>query len=208
MDAGLTRDAEGRGGDRGIARKAGSGSGPPSSRLIALVDGDLPGHQRQSGDEGRVRFAPVEPGPVLEVTSRVEKRFLGRTEIAVFETEYEVSLPEAFSVELRHTGRLKRSGITAIPGDETEMSSSVAKALASDPGLIEASQPLDFTHFEVAGGPAGSRARTELMGASHVAVALPPIRSYVHLYPDQREALVAVMTGVGRVLGEMSAAEP
>lgn len=130
----------------------------------------------------------------------MEKRFLGRNEIAVFETEYETSFPQPFAVELRHRGRFKRSGVTATRTDDHELSENVAQVLGTDPELTEAALPLDFTHFEVRGGNEGCRARVELMGASHVAVALPPMRSYVRLYPDQREALVKSFTEIGRIL--------
>jgi hypothetical protein len=60
--------------------------------------------------------------------------------------------------------------------------------------------PLDFTKFEIHGDAAGSRVRVELMGASHVAIALPPIRSYVHLYPDQRDAMVACIEHLARAI--------
>lgn len=200
MDAGPTRAVDAGGGDRRIAGKPGSETGPPSSRLTGLVGGDLPGHQRVDDGEGSVRFAPGDGGPILELRSRLERRFLGRTEIAVFETGYETSFPQPFAVELRHAGKFRRSGVTVTRRDDTAVSERVAEAFDADPELSEVALPLDFTHFEVRGGKEGCRARVELVGASHVAVALPPMRSYVRLYPDQREALVRSFTEVGRIL--------
>ena len=176
------------------------GAGPPSSRLVALLEGDLPGHRRQTGGDGRIRFVSAEDGPALVVTSRIEKRFLGRTEIAVFEVDLGVALPEESTIELRHTGGFKRSGVTAVVVEGGEDARRVAAALASDVAVSEALLPLDFTGFEVDGDPAGSLARVELVGASQVAIALPPIRSYVHLYPDQHEAMVKGIEEVRRVL--------
>lgn len=174
--------------------------GPPSSRLAGLVEGELSGYRREAGDDGRVRFVPVGEGPVFELASRIEKRFLGRTEIAVFRAGIDRSLPEESIVALRHTGGLKRTGVTAVLVEGGESGGRVASALATDPGLAEALMPLDFTRFEVFCGPAGCRAEVELMGASHVAIALPPIRSYIHLYPDQREAMTAGLEAVRRVV--------
>jgi hypothetical protein len=169
--------------------------------LVTLLEGDLPEHRRETGDDGRIRFTSAEGGPVLVVTSRIEKRFLGRTEIAVFEVDLGVALPEQSIIELRHTGGLKRSGVTADVVEGGDAARRVAEALATDPILSEALLPLDFTRFEVRGDPDGSRAWVELVGASHVAIALPPIRSYIHLYPDQREAMVRGIEEVRRALG-------
>lgn len=176
--------------------------GPPSARLAGLIEGDLAGFRREAGVGGRVRFVPVGDGPVIEVGSRIEKRFLGRTEIAVFEAELDGSLPEESIIALKHTGALKRSGVTAVAVEGGDAAQSVAEALASDQKLAEALLPLDFTSFELHGNAAGCRARVELMGASHVAVALPPIRSYIHLHPDQREAMVTGIEEAARILRE------
>jgi len=163
--------------------------GPPSSRLAGLIEGDLSGYHRETGDDRQVRFIPVGDGSVFELLSRIEKRFLGRTEIAVFRADIDVSVPEESIIALSHTGGLKRTGVTAAAVDGGASGRRVAAALASDHSLTEALMPLDFTRFEVICGPTGCRVEVELMGASHVAIAVPPIRSYVHLYPDQQEAL-------------------
>ena len=174
--------------------------GPPSSRLAGLVEGELSGYRRETGDDGRVRFVPIGDGPVVELASRIEKRFLGRTEIAVFRAGIDRSLPEESIVALGHTGGLKRTGVTAVLVEGGESGGRLASALATDPSLAEALMPLDFTRFEVICGPAGCRAEMELMGASHVAIALPPIRSYIHFYPDQREAMTIGLEAVRRVV--------
>jgi len=174
--------------------------GPPSSRLAGLVEGELSGYRRETGDDRRVRFVPIGDGPVVELASRIEKRFLGRTEIAVFRAGIDRSLPEESIVALGHTGGLKRTGVTAVLVEGGESGGRLASALATDPSLAEALMPLDFTRFEVICGPAGCLAEVELMGASHVAIALPPIRSYIHLYPDQREAMTRGLEAVRRVV--------
>lgn len=187
-------------------RGQGSEPGVPSSRLLDLLAGDLPGYRRERDDEGRVQFVPADGGLVLGVASRTERRFLGRTEIAVFETTHAASLLVGSIVELKHTGGVRRSGITAVVKQGGGAVNRFAEALAADGGLIEATLTLDFTRFEVQGGPDGARSRVELMGASHVAIALPPIRSYVRLYPDQREALVMALERVGRVASRVGPA--
>ena len=177
--------------------------GPPSSRLAGLVEGDLTGHRRQTGDDGRVRFVPVGDGPLLEMVSRIEKRFLGRTEIAVFQAPVDLSVPEASIVAVRHTGGLRRTGVTAVLVQGGELGERVAAALAADAGLAKALLPLDFTRFEIICDSDGSRVEVELMGATHVAIALPPIRSYIHLYPDQLDAMTKGLEEVRRVVGSV-----
>lgn len=109
-------------------------------------------------------------------------------------------------MELRHTGGMRRSGLTAAVLQGDGRAQRVAEALGADRGLAEAALPLDFTRFEIHGESSGCWSRVELVGASHVAIALPPIRSYVRLYPDQREALVAALTEVDRVLDRIGPA--
>jgi hypothetical protein len=165
-----------------------------------LIEGDLSGYRRVSRDDGRVLFLPVGDGPVFDVASRVEKRFLGRTEIAVFGVDLDISFPEDGEIAMRHTGRLKRTGVTAVSVAGGDSTGRLASVLASDGSLAVALQPLDFTRFEISLHREGCRAEFELMGASHVAIALPPIRSYVHLHPDQREAMIAGVEEVERVI--------
>lgn len=134
------------------------------------------------------------------VGSRIEKRFLGRTEVAVFEVDLGSSLSDGSRIELSHTGGLKRSGVTATVLEGGDAAIRIAENLASDRRLSDALLPLDFTRFEIQGDLSGCRARVELMGASHVAIALPPIRSYIHLYPDQLEAMMTGFEELRRVL--------
>lgn len=184
----------------GLLRRRVSKPGPPSSRLAGLIEGELPDHRRETGEDGRVRFTPLVDGPVLELASSVQKRFLGRTEIAVFRSGIDVSPSERSTVALRHTGGLKRTGVTAALVEGGESGELVAAALSTDAVLAESLMPLDFTRFEIFCDPAGCRAEVELMGASQVAIALPPMRSYIHLYPDQREAMMRGLMEVRRVV--------
>jgi len=167
---------------------------------VGLIEGDLPGYERESGEGNRVLFVPSGDGPVFDVVSRVERRFLGRTEIAVFRVDLPVSFPDEGIIEMRHTGRLKRQDVTAAPLTGGEAVERVGGALTSDRRVTSALQPLDFTRFEISLGPNGCRVDLELMGASHVAIALPPIRSYVHLHRDQREAMISGIGEVARVI--------
>lgn len=174
--------------------------GQLSPRLASLIEGDLAGYQRDIDADGRARFVPVADGPVFDVASRVERRFLGRTEIAVFGVDLDVAFGEEGTIEIRHTGRLKRTGVTTLMGKGGKSVQHLASALASDGQVAQALQPLDFTRFDILLDPERCRLEIQLMGASHVAVALPPIRSYVHLHHDQRQAMIAGIGEVERVI--------
>ncbi len=173
--------------------------GRPSPRLAGLVAGDLSGHERDTMAVGQVRFVPVGGGPVLELGSRIERRFLGRTEVAVFLVDLDRAARDESILAIKHTGGLKRTGVSAVVEEGGEAGHRLASALSSDSRLVQALMPLDFTRFQLFSGPDGCRCEVELMGASHVGIALPPIRSYVHLYPDQRKAMISGIEAVSRV---------
>ena len=49
---------------------------------------------------------------------------------------------------------------------------------------------LDFKRYELLAEAGAYRVETELIGASEVITALPPMRRYIRLYPDQKSALI------------------
>lgn len=167
-------------------------------RLLRLLASDFPDRRLEEGDHDWARLSSG-TGPVIEVASRVQRRFLGRTEVAVFAVSYPVSIGD-FAVALAHDGKLRRSGLVARRRSDGEVGAAVSQALTGDPALAAASMSLDFTRFDVDGDQDGCRATIELVGASYVSIAFPPIRSYVRLYPDQRQALLASFDEVGRIL--------
>jgi hypothetical protein len=173
-------------------------------RLLALVTGDLRGYRLDRIEAGTALFHPVDGGPVLEVTERVEKRFLGHFETARFEMRVPApGLGEA-RLQARHTGRIKREGVTVdvVAGDSAAVD--LARALESDAAFTASILPLDFTRFDVELSAGQCVATVELMGASFVSLALPPMRSYVRLHPDQRQALVASLSALANVIGVSS----
>lgn len=163
--------------------------GLPSSRLVALLAGDLPGHRLERDARG-CRFVPLQGGPALTVTERVERRFLGRTEIAQFRMEIEDPSSAPARLQVRHTGRLKRGGVEVVVDEGDEVAEQMAASLRHNDRFSEATLTLDFTRYDVAHVDGVWKVTVELMGASHVKIALPPMRNYVRLYPDQRDALL------------------
>ena len=158
-------------------------------RLLRLLAGDLPGHWVEQASARQARFVPVNGGPVIEVTERVDRRFLGHNEIAQFKVRASTSGADSASLRIRHTGRMRRDGVKVI-AEGSESVRALATAIEGDSPFVTAVLPLDFTRFEVRPESGQWVAMVELMGASFVSLALPPMRSYIRLHPDQRAALV------------------
>lgn len=171
--------------------------------LISLLAGDLAGYRLDRPSEGFATFLPESgEGPVLEVRERVERRFLGRTRVARFGATFPAPGWSDQTLRVVHTGGLRRTGMSV--GSDAEDSALVG-LLESDEDFLAAAATLDFKHYEIAIRDENCVVTVELVGASLVAIAFPPIRSYVRLYPDQREALVDGFKALGRLLAVSSA---
>jgi hypothetical protein len=168
-----------------------------SADLIELVAGDLPGYRLDRRARGLAVFVPESGGLPLEVTERLERRFLGRTRVAVFGASFPSSGWPDGILRLRHAGGFRRTGVS-LEADEEH--STLADLLQSDQAFVTTTTTLDFKRFEIEVREGRSRVTVELEGASLVAIALPPIRSYVRLYPDQRQALVAGFEALRRLV--------
>lgn len=92
--------------------------------------------------------------------------------------------------------------VDVITGDSAAVD--LARAFESDAVFAASILPLDFTRFDVELSAGQCVATVELMGASFVSLALPPMRSYVRLHPDQRKALVASLSALANVIGDRS----
>jgi hypothetical protein len=169
-------------------------------RLLRLLAGDLPGHWVEQSSPGRARFVPVNGGPVIDVRERVDRRFLGHNEIAQFQSSAPATSPGPAHLRIRHTGRLKRDGVEVTVTDGDESVRALARAIEADVPFVAAVLPLDFTRFEIRRRDRGWLCTVELMGASYVSLALPPMRTYVRLHTDQREALVDSFSAVIAVI--------
>ena len=169
-------------------------------RLLRLVQGDLPGHLLEHADDGVCRFVPTEGGPTIEVTERVDKRFLGHIETARFMVRMPAPGSGPARLSIRHRGRFKREGIVVevVSGDDA--AHLLADDIGSDVDFARATNPLDFTRFEVEWDEGLWIATVELMGASFVSLALPPMRSYVRLHADQRDSLIASLTALSSLV--------
>lgn len=173
---------------------------PVSGGLIGLIDADLPDHRLVRDADGAATFVPEGGGPVIEVSVRAEKRFLGRTEVARFQVRVPTGGLEPAQLQITHTGRLRREGVDVVVEHGSEEAVDLAEAIASDRDFVETALALDFTRFALELDGESCVVTVELMGASLVSIALPPVRSYIRLHPDQREALVAGLSGICRLL--------
>ena len=171
-----------------------------SGRLLGLLAHDFPGHRLERLGPGRGRFVPDGEGPVIEVRERVDRRFLGHTEIAQFLLIVDVAPGPPAQLEVRHTGRLKRQGVelAVLAGDEQVRG--LAGRISDDGAFTGPGLALDFTRFDLDRSASQWTVTVELMGASFVSLALPPMRSYIRLHDDQRDALVAVLATLERHL--------
>jgi hypothetical protein len=167
--------------------------------LADLVAADLPGYHRRPAEQGAVHFDPDNGGMPLEMTQKVERRFLGRTTVARFHSTL-VSPADKCRLVIRHKGFRRRAGIEVSVVEGGVFASAIALKLEDDRDLIQAIAPLDFKRFELRSDGETWRTTVELVGASLVAIAFPPIRSYVRLYPDQRSALISTFHSVSRAL--------
>ena len=184
-----------------VARRARFPRSHSPGRLLGLVASDMPGHTLQHvGAEARLVAA--DGGAAIVVSEKVERRFLGRTEVARFHVSAAAPPGGPGLVRVRHTGRVRRQGIEAVMVKGDQVESRLASALGSDTRFGAALLPLDFTVFEVTRSEGRWLGTVELMGASYVSIALPPMRSYVRLHRDQAEALVGALSALSAVLGD------
>lgn len=177
-------------------------TGPVGGRLIGLIAADLPGHRLTREKDGTAIFVPDGGGPTLEVGVRVEKRFLGRTEVARFRTVIPARSSGKGRLSVTQTGRFRRQGIALQVAEGTESTARFAGTLRVDPEFAESATRLDFTRFDIDLDGENCIATIELMGGSLVSIAFPPIRSYVRLHEDQREALMASLVALERITGD------
>lgn len=204
MEAGGTGGPEGGGGHHRLvsrsARRPRVGRSDRPGRLLRLLEADLPGHRLHREGDRVGRFQPTNGGPALTVVERVERRFLGRNEVAQFRVTVPVESTEPAHLTVAHKGRLRREGVTVEVKEGGRREVALAGKVESDPGFVEAALPLDFTRFDLIRSTEKWTVTVELMGASHVSIALPPIRNYVRLFPEQREALLATLEALVRLL--------
>lgn len=170
--------------------------------LLSLLSSDLPGHNLERDAVAQGRFVPKSRGlPGFEARERVITHFLGHVTVTVFTHRPPGTDPGRGRASLRTSGTIRRTGLDPKVIDGNGDAESIATFLCDDPAFRESALDLDFKRFELIGDRDGWTAEIELVGASQVVTAIPPIRRYIRLYPDQRDALLGVFRSMDMVLG-------
>lgn len=182
---------------------AGTGPSPRAGDLLTLIAGDLhPCRLERRSDTAAVVTAP--DGSSFELSVRIERRkLMTLQETAAHVAGAPTSVTEPAAIELRHTGQLRRTGMTArVRGSsEPEVAELRDRLLASE-RLRAGCLPLDFTGFVVLVRDGRWSADIRLMGASHVRTRIPPGGSYVRFSRDQLDALLETIAALRGLLGD------
>lgn len=152
--------------------------------------------------EGRGRFSV--PGQPLsfEVQERTHSELLMHLVLTDFVLRVPARGSDAFALDIRHTGALKRNGIACRQrkGEAAELARLEAK-LKGDEELFSALMLLDFKHLAICREADGWCVTLEHIGASEVVNRMPSFRRYVRLSDTQRDALLGSFLALQRVLG-------
>jgi len=152
---------------------------------------------------GRGTFT-VAGGLQVAVAERVESQWL----MHLVMTEFSVQVPAlrqcTLSLELRHHGALRRTGVgcARIRGDAA-WGRQVKNALERDPALHAALMPLDFKRLHLQASAGQWRVTLEHMGASEVVNRVPAFRRYIRLEDRQRHYLLAALTALHQRLSTL-----
>jgi len=190
---------------KALARFLGQGKLPRSYRpgkLLQLVAVDLAQHRFEMGPPHQGRFVAQGGGlPNFEAQEEVVKNFLGHLTVILWRFSLPAPPAEPGWAVIRSSGRIRRMGIEGLTKEGDAAFSESVGRLIDHAGFARALQVLDFKRYEIHRERSSWRADVELIGASEVIAALPPMRRYIRLYPDQRSALLGSFMAMGQVLG-------
>lgn len=169
--------------------------------LLALVEVDLRPCRLERRDD-RAALVTAPDGTAFDLTVQIDRRkLMALQEITAHVTGPVVAGEGAASLILHHTGQVRRTGLAArLRGDADDEVMALRDRLVGDPDLQAACLPLDVTRFRVVPIDGRWQAQLRLMGGSHVRTRIPPGGSYVRLAADQRDALLATVRALHRVL--------
>ncbi|AIR91060.1 DUF3156 family protein [Pseudomonas cremoricolorata] len=109
--------------------------------------------------------------------------------------------PGALRLDLRHTGALRRTGVTCIyrSGDRQRFIA-LRDHLLSDARLLQALMPLDFKRLSLECHDGRWQLVLEHMGGSEVVNRMPALRRYIRISPEQRTHLLDCLARFDEVL--------
>jgi hypothetical protein len=177
----------------------------PGSLLYRLRD-DLRHLDCQPLGDTHVRFRSAERNLEFQAEERVEAQFLMHVVTTCFSHRVPHSAPGRAQLTIRHSGSWKRTGIVcSAPEGSHEITRRLASTLSSDPDLVSALLPLDFSLCELAQDGQGWRVRIVHFGACEVVYRVPPIRQYVRLTAAQLDAMLTSFHVLDRLLNSTAA---
>jgi len=159
---------------------------------LGQIRRDLSGLAFEGLGSGGGRFVTDDGSLTFEVQELAQSQLLMHIVVCEFRLQVPVSGKSAASIDLRHTGAIRRQGIGCRlrQGDAAEMAPLLAR-LQGDPLLLKGLLPLDFKRLQLERDAQGWSVRLEHFGASEVVNRFPGFRRYIRLDAQQRECLLA-----------------
>ena len=181
--------------ERLLARRAPSGY-RPGATLACL--------ERNLGQQNLVA-AGVIHDPAQGWQAKVHERVEAHLLMHIVTCEFQLQLPaphgREVSLELRHTGALRRTGLACVyrKGDRARFAQ-LRDRLLQQAALVAALMPLDFKRLTLAWRDGRWWLTLEHMGGSEVVNRLPAFRRYIPISPPQRAHLMASLAQFNTLL--------
>ncbi|NNA88354.1 DUF3156 family protein [Pseudomonas gessardii] len=138
----------------------------------------------------------------LEIRERTESQLLMHLVMTEFSLCLPASTEGAARFALHHGGAIRRTGIRCRQrSGEGALLGALQARLQQDSALQAALMPLDFKCLHIELHARQWHIRLEHMGGSEVVNRLPAFRRYIALSREQRDALLAALAGLQRVVG-------
>lgn len=185
--------------DRFIRQRQPSGYRP--GETLAHVRRNFGGLSFEALEPTRGRFAAAD-GLCFEAQERTHSELLMHLVLTDFVLQVPSREVGALQVELRHTGAVRRTGLTCKRrAGEAAALAALEAALLHDQPLRTALMPLDFKRLVIGRGEAGGwTISLEHMGASEVVNRMPSFRRYIRLDDRQRDGLLQSLSALQRIL--------
>ncbi|MDD2054241.1 DUF3156 family protein [Pseudomonas putida] len=185
--------------DRFIRQRQPSGYRP--GETLAHVRRNFGGLSFEALEPTRGRFAAAD-GLFFEAQERTHSELLMHLVLTDFVLQVPSREVGALQIELRHTGAVRRTGLTCKRrAGEAAALAALEAALLHDQPLCTALMPLDFKRLVIERGEAGGwTVSLEHMGASEVVNRMPSFRRYIRLDDRQRDGLLQSLSALQRIL--------
>ncbi|AIG01927.1 hypothetical protein HZ99_07020 [Pseudomonas fluorescens] len=146
--------------------------------------------------------AALEGGSLhLEIRERTESQLLMHLVMTEFSLRLPASTEGAARFELHHGGAVRRTAIHCRQrAGEGALLGQLQVRLQQDRALHAALMPLDFKRLHIELLDHQWHVCLEHMGGSEVVNRMPAFRRYIALSRDQRDALLAALVGLQRIL--------